>query len=159
MMAGWSGHLGPQVADLLDGRMSSEQEERAWQHVHDCQECGELVAREGWIKSRLCGLSAPSSAPSALKGCLLAAPGIAVAADGVSDVRRRLLGAAAVIGSGAAGAAMVGVLALGGVSPAQAPTSVDRRPAPGPTIANPVLAPTPAASQPVQAGFRGGSTP
>ncbi|WP_228943575.1 zf-HC2 domain-containing protein [Nocardioides sp. Leaf374] len=67
------GHLGPRVSALLDGQLSGEEEERAWAHVHSCHSCRDLVEREGWIKTRLSGLSGDpaGSAPSALKGSIL----------------------------------------------------------------------------------------
>lgn len=141
-MATWMGHLGPDVADLLDGRMSRDEEDRAWAHVHGCSDCQDLVTREGWIKSRLCGMSSAPTASSSLKGCLLQAPTAFAATDADlanarlddSGLRRSFFGAAAVIGGGAAGAAVVGVLALG-ISPAQAPASVERRVPANPTSA------------------------
>ena len=45
------------------------EEERAWAHVHACHQCRDLVEREGWIKTRLAGLSFDTAcAPSSLKG-------------------------------------------------------------------------------------------
>ena len=60
------GHLGDRVSALLDGQMTPAEEERAWAHVHACHQCRDLVEREGWVKTRLAGLSfdtacAPSS--------------------------------------------------------------------------------------------------
>jgi len=132
------GHLGSRVSALLDGQLSTEETERAWDHVHGCHLCRDRVEREGWVKSRLTGLSFDVAAPATpvgLKGSLIGAailagpPGDTFLSGGLSGSgdRRRAVGLAA-IGGGAVGAAVMGVLALG-VAPASAPTpSIDRRP-------------------------------
>ncbi|WP_036490189.1 MULTISPECIES: anti-sigma factor [Nocardioides] len=121
-------HLGSRVSALLDGRLPAAEEERAWAHVHECHPCRDLVEREGWIKTRLAGLSfsdrAACEAPDGLKSSLLAAAGCGSAlapapfptASSTFRSRHRSLVA---IGGGAAGAAVVGVLALGAVSTPQ----------------------------------------
>jgi len=128
-----TGHLGPRVSALLDGQLPHGEAERAWQHVHTCHTCRDLVEREGWIKTRLSGLSRDAGpAPDRLKGSLLGMPPgdfflAMVAQPGSIDPahrQRRNLGIAA-IGGGAVGAAVMGVLALG-AAPADAPT-IDRR--------------------------------
>ena len=130
------GHLGVRASALLDGQLSAEETERAWAHVHQCHACRDLVEREGWVKTRLAGLSyAEPSAPASLKGALLGAspsflpgapPGDAYLALAEQQVARprRAVGLAA-IGGGAVGVAVVGVLALG-TAPAHAPT-LERR--------------------------------
>jgi hypothetical protein len=133
------GHLGPRVSALLDGQLSAADEERAWDHVHSCHQCRDAVEREGWVKTRLASMQyAGSTTPSSLKGSLLGHCLIGEwdgdwdsaehpALVGVGDaaaVRRRHLGLAG-IGSGAVGAAVMGVLALG-ASPANAPGAVVR---------------------------------
>jgi hypothetical protein len=131
------GHLGTRVSALLDGQLSPADEERAWAHVHSCHQCRDAVEREGWVKTRLATMQlAGSPAPSHLKGSLLFGglvgwPELADLAT-LSDLsehpalagaaRRRHLGLAG-IGSGAVGAAVMGVLALG-ASPANAPGAV-----------------------------------
>jgi len=127
------GHLGSRVRALLDGQLSPEETDRAWEHVHQCHTCRDQVEREGWVKTRLTGLSfdvAAPSTPSGLKGSLLGAaafsgpPGDAYLAVG-PDRRRTSVGLA--IGGGAVGAAVMGVLVLG-VGPASAPApNIDRR--------------------------------
>lgn len=161
------GHLGPRVSALLDGQLSGEEEERAWAHVHSCHSCRDLVEREGWIKTRLSGLSGDpaGSAPSALKGSILgvppyAGPGPAASlgafgADHAAGVaprgwshppaRSRRAPAVVALGGGALGAAVLGVLALG-VAPATAPTG-DRRP-PAASIDWPVDTASPSTSSP-----------
>ena len=127
-----SAHLGPRVSALLDGQLSAEESERAWAHVHGCHQCRDQVEREGWIKTRLAGSSIePGPAPDALKGALLGMPPgdmfLAMSSHRAADTpsrARRTVGMAA-IGGGAAGAAVMGVLALG-AAPADVP-QIDRR--------------------------------
>jgi anti-sigma factor RsiW len=146
-------HLGNRVSALLDGQLSPEETERAWEHVHTCHTCRDQVEREGWVKTRLAGLTfgATTSAPDHLKGSLLgachgsafAAPGdVFLATPPRGDHRRRNAGLIAV-GGGAVGAAVMGVLALG-AAPADAP-GIDRR-----VPATSVVTPSP---------LQGGATP
>jgi hypothetical protein len=129
------GHLGPRVSALLDGQLSGAEEERAWDHVHSCHQCRDAVEREGWVKTRLASMQfAGSSAPSALKGSLLFA-GMTAEFPELRDADSALVGAGvtrgrrhlgmAGISSGAVGAAVMGVLALG-ASPANAPGALER---------------------------------
>jgi hypothetical protein len=120
------GHLGARVSALLDGQLSPADEERAWGHVHSCHQCRDAIEREGWVKTRLATMQlAGSGAPSHLMGSLLFAGvvGWSEPADhpalAQASVRRRHLGVTG-ISSGAVGAAVMGVLALG-ASPANAP--------------------------------------
>ena len=125
------GHLGPRVSALLDGQLSAEDTERAWAHVHSCHTCRDQVEREGWVKTRLAGLSfGATSTPDSLKGSLLGAlPATPSGSFLVEDRehRRRQIGLVA-LGGGAVGAAVMGVLALG-VAPADAPVNDRRAPA------------------------------
>ena len=122
------GHLGTRVSALLDGQLSKAEEEKAWEHVHACHFCRDHVEREGWVKTRLSTLSfGGDSAPDRLKDALMGAqagltPGEALLV--LSTKPRR--GSLVAIGGGAAGAAVLGVLALG-AAPANAP-AIDRRP-------------------------------
>ena len=124
------GHLGPRVSALLDGQLSVVEEEKAWEHVHSCYECRDAVEREGWVKTRLATMQFEgSSVPSHLKGSLLVRGLVAdwppLADDPALTARsRRHLGLAG-ISSGAVGAAVMGVLALG-ASPANAPGAITR---------------------------------
>jgi len=133
------GHLGTRVSALLDGQLSAEDEERAWDHVHLCHLCRDLVEREGWVKTRLAGLTwgSPAEVPGHLRGSLVRAPdltpGEAYLAGAGRDQRARRVGLVA-LGSGAAGAAVMGVLVLGG-APADLP-GPERR-APSTTINSP----------------------
>ncbi|WP_156391063.1 MULTISPECIES: hypothetical protein [unclassified Nocardioides] len=130
-MMGPVGHLGPRVSALLDGQLSAEETERAWSHVHTCHTCRDQVEREGWVKTRLAGLSfGATSTPDSLKGSLLGAlPATPSDSFLVEDRehRRRQIGLVA-LGGGAVGAAVMGVLALG-VAPADAPANDRRAPA------------------------------
>ena len=127
------GHLGPRVSALLDGQLPLDEAERAWAHVHACHQCRDQVEREGWIKTRLAGsMCEPGPAPDTLKGALLGMPPgdflVAMAGqqrhEDAPSRTRRAVGLAA-IGGGAAGAAVMGVLALG-AAPADV-SNVDRR--------------------------------
>lgn len=132
------GHLGARVSALLDGQMPPQEAERAWEHVHACHPCRDLVEREGWIKTRLSGLGAPGAvgaAPDALKGLLkhdpLGSPwppstgsplAGSPAARRPDDRPRRGALALAALGGGAAGAAVMGVLTFGASAERPAPT-------------------------------------
>ena len=116
-------HLGSRVSALLDGQLSPEEAERAWAHVHACHACRDLVEREGWIKTRLAGLShGATAAPDHLKGSLLGPHAHAHHLDVLGRRSRSWAGLA--IGGGAAGVAVLGVLVLG-AAPSDGP--VDRR--------------------------------
>lgn len=105
------GHLGNRVSALLDGQLPAEEAERAWAHVHSCHVCRDAVEREGWVKTRLAGLSGGhTGAPDRLKGSLLGATPFPTART--AEHRPRRVGVVAVGGS-AAGAVVLGVLALG----------------------------------------------
>jgi anti-sigma factor RsiW len=138
------GHLGPRVSALLDGQLSARESEEAWAHVYACHACRDLVEREGWVKTRLAGLSAGErSVPSDLKGALLSMPpGDAILAGSTTHRGSRRTVGAAVLGGGAIGAAMVGVIALG-FAPGSGPA--DRRP-PVSQINSPVTPSTPPTS-------------
>jgi anti-sigma factor RsiW len=119
-------HLGSRVSALLDGRLSPVEEERLWAHVHECHPCRDLVEREGWVKTQLATLSFEStSAPEQLKSSLmggLTCSGLTPPPFPPASPRSRHRGLVA-IGGGAAGAAVVGVLALGAAGTPQ----VERR--------------------------------
>lgn len=145
------GHLGSRTSALLDGQLSAADTERAWEHVHSCHTCRDRVEREGWVKTRLAGMSYEVAAPATpdwLKGSLMAAsaygpPGDVYLQPSLEHNRRRTAGLVA-IGGSAIGAAVVGVLAFG-VAPASAPT-IDR-PAPA-SITQSDPPRTPALTQP-----------
>jgi hypothetical protein len=104
------GHLGTRVSALLDGQLSRAEEERAWEHVHGCHLCRDLVEREGWIKTQLHGLSlAGSRAPADLKGAL-GDPHACASRPSPGHAPRRY--GMVALGGGALGAACLGMLAL-----------------------------------------------
>lgn len=153
-MIGPVGHLGNRVSALLDGQLSAEETERAWAHVHGCHACRDLVEREGWIKTRLQGVSldAGPAASDRLKGCLLGAlpaPLDPASTCAERDHRRRQLGMVA-LGGGAVGAAVMGVVALG-LAPADVPVNERRAPA---SISQTQAPRTPAPVDPI--GLRSG---
>jgi hypothetical protein len=126
------GHLGTRVSALLDGQLPAQDEERAWDHVHSCHLCRDLVEREGWVKTRLAEFGlVPGAAPSGLKGSLLSAPELVPPGEAylvAVGAPARSRAAAVAMGSGAVGMAMLGVL-LVGTSPASAPSTDRRAPA------------------------------
>ena len=77
-------HLGDRMTPLVDGQLPVDaterahahlascdgcreavETERAWAHVHTCHACRDLVEREGWVKTRLAGLTFEVAAPTA----------------------------------------------------------------------------------------------
>jgi hypothetical protein len=114
-------HLGSRVSALLDGRLTPEEEERCWSHVHVCHSCRDLVEQEGWVKTQLSQLSwGPGQTSHDFKAALVgrcsslqsgAGPGLVAAAFPTSRPRSRR--GLVAIGGGAASACVVGVLALG----------------------------------------------
>ncbi|HEX6150620.1 hypothetical protein [Nocardioides sp.] len=99
------------MSALLDGQLPPDEAERAWAHVHACHACRDAVEREGWVKTRLAGLSADvDRAPAHLKGSLLSPAPFPTAS--APSQRSRRAGMIA-IGGSAAGVAVLGVLALG----------------------------------------------
>lgn len=134
-------HLGNRVSALLDGQLGPEEEERAWAHVHGCSACRDLVEHEGWVKTRLLGLSRDDDvAPRELKGVLGDPYACADRLEEYPGQPRRYRMVA--LGGGAVGAAVLGVLALT-VLPGAAPTA-ERRP-PVTSISTPeTRAPVPA---------------
>lgn len=149
---GVGGHLGDRVSALLDGAMGPVEEERAWDHVHACYRCRDLVEREGWVKTRLAVLGqVPTDTPDLLKQSLLAPsspPGLVPGEDRPRRARNRpmlVLGGSA-LGAGAVGAAVVGMLALS-AGPANAPQG-DRR-APVTSLVRPTSSSAPSPDRPV----------
>ena len=109
------GHVGADVSALVDGQLSAGDEERAWSHVLTCPGCRRLVEREGWTKTRLRTLSQPvGTPPSGLIGSLQGLYDL----DAWSEVDRierasmRRRTAAAVVGVGSIGCAVLGIVAM-----------------------------------------------
>jgi anti-sigma factor RsiW len=155
-MTAMGGHLGPRVSALLDGQLDEQETERAWAHVHGCHLCRDQVEREGWVKTRLAGSSLePVAVPESLRGALLGMPpgDVLMAMAGrrpepSSSRTRRTVGLAA-IGGSAAGAAVMGVLALG-AAPADVP-NVDRR-LPSSQVTTPTQPPAKLPTRPFRTG-------
>jgi hypothetical protein len=123
-------HLGRRVSALLDGQLSPSETERAWQHVHVCHPCRDLVETEGRIKTHLAGLGRDrGAAPSYLKGSLLG--DISAMAPSYPEVTPQAAGRTqqrvtiGLIGTGAIGFAMLGAFVFT-VPLSQAPSG-DRR--------------------------------
>lgn len=106
-------HLGSRVSALLDGHLAPEEEERCWDHVHSCHACRDLVEQEGRVKTQLAQLSwGPSSCSRDLKSSLLGGCSSLTPPPFPTSPSRSRRGLVA-LGGGAAGACVVGVLALG----------------------------------------------
>lgn len=124
------GHLGDTVSALVDGQLSAADEERAWTHVHGCPGCQRLVAREGWVKSQLRGLTGGAPLSSRLVAELADLP----AADSWEQVRAleehaRRRRTAAALGVGSVGAAALAFVALTGGQVGGNRAPIDRAPA------------------------------
>jgi hypothetical protein len=133
------GHLGTRVSALLDGQLGTEDEERAWAHVHACHQCRDLVEREGWVKTQLAGLTwGLTVAPDGLKGSLLASQEVRSPGDVFLVGAPRRHRGMTVLSGGALGVTVIGLLALG-AAPAAAPV-VERR-TPTTSLVRPVEGP------------------
>jgi len=114
-MLSLSGHIGTKASALVDGQLPPAEAERAWSHVLTCPGCRRLVEHEGWVKRRLGCLSAPESVdpPPQLLGSLYAVDAWS-AVDEIEKQSRRRRTAAVVVGSGAVGACVLGLLTVTG---------------------------------------------
>ena len=122
-MLSLSGHIGTKASALVDGQLSPADEERAWSHVLTCPGCRRLVEREGWVKRQLGSLSAPGEVdpPPQLLGSLYAVDAWA-AVDEIEQRSRRRRTAVVVLGGGAVGACVLGLMTVtGGFSGTDAP--------------------------------------
>ena len=128
-MLSLSGHIGAKASALVDGQLAPGEEERAWSHVLTCPGCRRLVEHEGWVKRQLGSLSSSEGhdPPSQLLGSLYAVDAWA-AVDRIEQHARRRRTRAALIGGGAAGACVLGLLTVTG-SPLGRP-DVPSRPSP-----------------------------
>lgn len=117
------GHIGAHAADLVDGRLDPDAEERAWRHVLQCAGCRRLVEAEGWAKRRLSGLGDPdvgsaSAVPPALRDNLARLESSRAAwaeVDALDRQAARRRTAVLVAGAGSVG--MVAVALLGVTGP------------------------------------------
>lgn len=131
-MSPLSGHVGSRVSALVDGQLPDELAERLWAHVHLCCACRDQVEREGWVKTRVAGLSRRDQpAPDYLQSLLTLGsaldrlPTTSDQAPAMTTPQRRRTAAVWVLGAGSVSAALVGVVALAG--PAQTPVPAERR--------------------------------
>jgi anti-sigma factor RsiW len=111
-----SGHIGAGVSALVDGQLSSEDEERAWAHILGCPGCRRLVENEGWTKTQLRTFATPAasaapSAPSALMGALYDVEAWA-RVDEIERASRRRIAATALVGAGSVGFAVLGIVGM-----------------------------------------------
>ena len=124
-----NGHLGSSVSALVDGQLDQESTERAWAHVQTCPACRREVEREGWVKRQLAqvaggpahagGPGAPEAPSERLMGSLLHLDPAAVAWAQTREIedrgRGRRRAGIAVVGAGSVSAAVIGLVALGGL--------------------------------------------
>lgn len=115
-MLSLSGHIGSKVSALVDGQLSTAEEERAWTHVLTCPGCRRLVEREGWTKRQLgtlCG-SSVADPPPQLLGSLYAVDAWS-AVDEIEKRSRRRRTTVVLVGGGAVGACVLGLVTVAGV--------------------------------------------
>lgn len=112
-MLSLSGHIGSKVSALVDGQLPPAEEERAWSHVLTCPGCRRLVEHEGWTKRQLGSLlgSTTMAPPPQLMGSLYAVDAWA-AVDAIEKRSRRRRTAVAVVGGGAVGACLLGLVTV-----------------------------------------------
>lgn len=151
-MLSLSGHIGTKASALVDGQLSASEEERAWSHVLTCPGCRRLVEHEGWVKRQLGSLSVSdgNDPPPQLLGSLYAVDAWA-AVDHIERQSRRRRAKVVLIGGGAVGACVLGLLTVTG-GPMGRP-DVPSGPSPamirGDQVRDPVGSPTgPEANQP-----------
>ncbi|MET0840072.1 MAG: zf-HC2 domain-containing protein [Marmoricola sp.] len=114
-MLSLSGHIGSKVSALVDGQLPPAEEERAWSHVLTCPGCRRLVEREGWTKRQLgtlCG-SMPVEPPPQLLGSLYDVDAWS-AVDAIEKRSRRRRTTVALVGGGAVGACVLGLVTVAG---------------------------------------------
>lgn len=121
MIFSFTGHIGTRVSALVDGQLSPAEEERAWSHVLACPGCRRLVEHEGWTKRQLGSLSTGprDSVPPQLVGSLYDVREVADAWAAVEGIERRSARrrtATVLVGGGAVGAAVLGLVAVTGPS-------------------------------------------
>ncbi len=136
-----SGHVGAKASALVDGQLSPGEEERAWSHVLTCPGCRRLVAREGWTKRQVGSLALPadSDPPPQLLGSLYAVDAWATV-DAIEKRSTRRRTAAVLVGGGAVGAAVLGLITVTGPWPGR--TEVPLRPSPATIHNDPARTPT-----------------
>lgn len=144
MILSLSGHIGAKVSALVDGQLSPDEEDRAWSHVLACPGCRRLVEHEGWTKRQLGSLCDTDRAavPPRLVGSLYGVEDVAEAWSAVELIERRAARrrtAVMLVGGGAVGAAVLGLVAVTG--PTLGRGDVPTRPSPA-TIRGEQASPT-----------------
>ncbi len=125
MIFGLSGHIGDNAAALVDDQLSPELAERAWAHVLSCPGCREAVAYESWTKRKLSAISGQPSvlAPQPSNQLLNALHSVSGAAEEtepqIAFVRTRR--GAMVMGTGALGMMVAGLMAVTASQPGPLP--------------------------------------
>lgn len=128
-MLSLSGHIGSKVSALVDGQLPPSEEERAWSHVLTCPGCRKLVEHEGWTKRQLgslCG-TPTTEPPPQLLGALYDVDAWS-AVDEIEKHSRRRRAAAVLVGGGAVGACVLGLVAVTGAPGSQG--NLPTRPSP-----------------------------
>lgn len=128
-MLSLSGHIGAKASALVDGQLSRAEEERAWSHVLTCPGCRRLVEHEGWTKRQLGALSgpAPGEPSPGLLGSLYAVDAWAEV-DAIEKRSTRRRTTVALVGGGAVGAAVLGLITVTGTGLGR--SDVPSRPSP-----------------------------
>jgi anti-sigma factor RsiW len=141
-MLSLSGHIGSKVSALVDGQLPPAEEERAWSHVLTCPGCRRLVEHEGWTKRQLGTLCSTSSMdpPPQLLGSLYAVDAWSTV-DAIEKRSRRRRTAVVLVGGGAVGACVLGLVTVAG-----GPTSRDVPTRPSPATIRGELSHGPAGS-------------
>ena len=116
-----NGHLGAAVSALVDGQLDQESNERAWDHVMQCEECSRQVEREGWLKRQISSIGVKpveEVPPARLVGSLLDLGPVAEAWAQVDAIeqrgRHRRRTGLVLAGAGSVSAAVLGLTTLGG---------------------------------------------
>lgn len=124
MISRLSGHIGDNAAALVDGQLSAEAAERAWRHVLGCPGCRQIVEYEAWVKRQVGALTRQPDAwtpmPSnQLLGNLHSVEHQTTSAMASDETKPRAT--SVVVGAGAAGVLMAGMLIIGVASVGQQP--------------------------------------
>lgn len=116
MILGLNGHLGDRASALVDGQLSSAEEERAWGHAMTCPGCRRLIEREGWLKTRLSTMADPNASAQPRPGLIGALYDVDAwsAVDAIERRGRARRTAFVAAGAGSVGAAVIGLVALTG---------------------------------------------
>ncbi|WP_239380935.1 MULTISPECIES: zf-HC2 domain-containing protein [unclassified Frankia] len=133
-----TGHLGKQIAPLVDGQLDHDGRDRALAHIASCASCQWEVAELRHLKARLAGLGGPALPGGAAERLLrMAAPGIAGPPDDPARPRSATVSVRVVIRAAGRGL-FVGV--AGSLNQPPAAQSPARSPDPAQPVAGRVRA-------------------